>query len=54
MKPSELRKDAVACVRMNAKIKEALKTKGKTPQKIVDDYVNDKVVIDKDLNVRTK
>jgi len=54
MKPSELRKDAVTCVRINAKIKEVLKTKGKTPQKIVDEYVNEKITIDKDLNVRGK
>lgn len=49
MKPSELKKDGMVCVRINKKIKEVLK---KSPQKIVDEYINDKIRIDKKLNVR--
>jgi hypothetical protein len=52
MKPSDLKKDAQTCVRINSKIKELLDRKGKSAQKIVDEFINKKVKIDKELNLK--
>ena len=52
MKPSELKKDAQACVRINSEIKTKIKRNGKTVQKIVDDFIDNKFKIDN--KVKTK
>jgi hypothetical protein len=52
MKPSDMKKDTQACVRINSKIKEKLKKKGKSPQKVVDEFIDKKFRIDKSLNLK--
>jgi hypothetical protein len=52
MKPSELKKDQQTSVRINTRVKKVLKAKGKSPQKIVDEFIDKSVKIDKDLNLK--
>lgn len=52
MKPSKLKKDTQSCVRINSEIKNTLKKKGKSPQKIVDEFIDKKFKIDKELNLK--
>lgn len=52
MRPSKLKKDARASVRMNSAIKKSLEKKGKTPQKIIDDFIDKRISIDKELNIK--
>lgn len=52
MKPSKMKKDTQTCVRINSEIKNTLKKKGKTPQKIVDDFIDKKLKVDKALNLK--
>lgn len=52
MKPSKLKKDAQVCVRINSEIKETLRKKGKSAQKIVDQFIDKNFHIDKELNLK--
>jgi len=52
MKPSKLKKDAQTCVRINSEIKQVLEKNGKTCQKIVDEFINRRIKIDKQLNIK--
>lgn len=52
MKPSKMKKDTQVCVRINSKIKDTLKKKGKSPQKIVDQFIDKNFRIDKELNLK--
>lgn len=52
MNPSKLKKDAQVCVRINSEIKNKLKKKGKSPQKIVDQFIDKNFRIDKELNLK--
>ena len=51
MKPSNLKKDTQTSVRMNGRVKTILRKRGKSPQKIVDDFIDKKLKIDKELNL---
>lgn len=52
MKPSNLKKDAQASIRINSKVKDKIKVKGKSVQKIIDDFIDKQFKIDKELNLK--
>lgn len=47
-----MKKDAQSCVRINSEIKTILRKKNKSPQKIVDEFIDKKFKIDKELNLK--
>lgn len=46
MKASDLSKDAVFSGRINGEIKEMLKNRGISIQKIIDDYINENIKVE--------
>lgn len=52
MKPSDMKKDQQVSVRINTRVKKLLKDKGKSAQKIVDDFIDRRLKIDKELNLK--
>jgi len=52
MKPSDMKKDAQTCVRINSEIKTKIKRHGKSVQKIVDEFIDKKFKIDKELKLK--
>jgi len=47
-----MKKDTTATVRINSKIKERLKLKGVTAQKIIDAYIDENVIVSEEIKLK--